>query len=277
MMLPARKTDSPTTSSRARVLAGVCSIAFGLVAVGCAARSDTSAPDGHAPVGLGTGGDTAWSAPAAAESERGRDAGGTSDASTREFALTPTPHGAWSWSGRSLYENLIEYGFTADSTGFVLCTKDPTAAVFTKGCDLIDVATGRVTRHMTSEESYGSGEPHASDPAFAATFAELGFPAARGVSPMASEFVLRWDHEGGAAADQPFEHLSFRLERAATRESRALAQIDATESAAGLKVFPRDAVLSPDGRKLALVVDRVGAPPLLADVRIVDVQAAVLE
>ena len=109
--------------------------------------------------------------------------------SAQELALTPKPEGVPGWAGIGLWENLIQYGFSADSRVFVLCMRDAASARFTKGCDFVDASSGRVLRHVTSREDYGAGERHASDPAFAVELAKLGAPAPRGTTPLASRFA----------------------------------------------------------------------------------------
>src|SRR5262249_10894693 len=142
--------------------------------------------------------------------------------------LTPSPQGTFGWAGISLWENLIQYGFSADSKMFVLCMNEPRSDRFAKGCDLLDTS-GRLLRYVTSNENYGTGDPHEHDPAFAPWFKSLGVPAVRGKTPLASEYALTWTHEPHAEEDQPFKRVTFTLEHVRTHDKTVIANFSAKD------------------------------------------------
>jgi hypothetical protein len=168
-----------------------------------------------------------------------------------------------------MHANLVSYGFSADSKVFANCHVDRQSTVFTKGCDLLHLDTGR-TEHVTSTEDYGDGHPASGDATIRRALDPLGVPARAGPW-RAPNVELTWTVHEAPPAQMP-DTLVFSLRDTASGKTAEIARFDkATE---GFWVYPGDAIVSPDGAKLALVVTVVGGPPLFTDVKIVDVQQA---
>jgi hypothetical protein len=168
-----------------------------------------------------------------------------------------------SWSGVSMFENVISHGWSADSTVFALCHRDEKATLFTKGCDLIHV-DGSPPEHVTSAADYADGHSATNDSTLDARFKPLGIPAPSGQWPWSGALTLTWTVH---TTDDLPDVLTFALRDDASGKQKEIARF--TKDEGGYAVFPREAIVSPDGRQLALVVSYVGAPPLLTAVKIV--------
>jgi hypothetical protein len=173
------------------------------------------------------------------------------------------------WVGVAMWENLISFGWSADSTVFANCQPDTKASVFTKGCDLFH--TDDTPRsHVTSTTDYGDGHPPTKDAALDAALKPLGIPAEPGKWPYSGAITLVWTAQMN---DDSPESIAFSIREDATGDKQEIARFTRDEGG-GYPVYPRAAVVSPDGTKLAIVVSYVGAPPLQTLAKIVGIQSA---
>ena len=167
------------------------------------------------------------------------------------------------WVGVSMFENLVSYGFGTDGKVFANCHVDRSVSLFTKGCDLIHLG-GKID-HVVSTTDYGDGHAAAKDAVLDAALAPLGVPAPPGSWHFARALTLTWSAH--MKEDLP-DALTFSLRNDHTGKLHEIARFDKTDSG-DLAIYPRDAIVSPDGEELALVVSYVGAPPLLVGVKLV--------
>jgi hypothetical protein len=173
-----------------------------------------------------------------------------------------------SWSGVHNWENVISDGWSADSTTFALCHRDMKTELFTKGCDLIHV-DGSPPEHVTSTTDYNDGHSATSDATIDARFKPLGIPAPPGKWPYSGALTLTWSAH---VVDDLPDTLTFSLRDDTSGKQKEIARF--TKDEGGYAVFPREAIVSPDGQNLALVVSYIGAPPLFTAVKIVSTATA---
>jgi hypothetical protein len=177
----------------------------------------------------------------------------------------PLPAELEGWAGISLFENLISSGFSADSKLFASCHAEQTK-VFGKACELLD-RDDHVARRVVSSVDYGDGRPSTSDPELNRVLAPLGVPAAQAPFRYAEDLSLVW------VRPNPSE-VRFALREATTRVETPLAVFQRSDRR---EVIPQRVVISPDGRRLAIVVYVVAGPPLTTAARIVELDRAASE
>lgn len=164
------------------------------------------------------------------------------------------------WAGASMWEATIAHGWTADSSTFVHCrAADWVTGRFTRGCMFVDAATNKTVRTIVSDEDYGAGHG-ARDESLGRVLDPLGFPTKPGLFRYADQVSLSW-----TAGDKELE-LFFVND--ASKKRVSIASFHAEH------LFPRDALISPNGDHLAIVVSHVGGPPLRTLSQVVSVDRA---
>lgn len=175
------------------------------------------------------------------------------------------------WAGAAMQESVLLHGFSADSSIFAHCREADWVPRFTRACWLLDSSSGKSTRVVVSKEDYGGGHSGA-DASLAPHLAPLGIPA-KGGSFRYGDLALSWS-ASNAPDDRGPRDLTFRFREKKSGVELAIAKFHGPQD---LRVFPRDARLSPDGAHLALVVYVIGGPPVTTAAQLVSVHARASE
>lgn len=166
------------------------------------------------------------------------------------------------WAGISMFENLISSGFSADSRLFANCHV-ARQKVLTKACDLID-ADHHVAKRVVSTKDYGDGHSARHDPVLQKVLGPLGVPAPEGTWRYSRDLAVTWNRPSD-------KKLTVSLREATTRVETQIARFVRTDR---MRLLPDRMVLSPDGRRLAVVVYVIGGPPLSTDAQLIEVDRA---
>jgi len=161
------------------------------------------------------------------------------------------------WAGVSLFRTQHRYGFSRDSRLFVACGWEPEAK--TTVCRFRDLETGAETR-VAAEGPTDLGRD-SFDPTLQQRLDSVGAPAVSGRWP-APGVSLTWRRSAEG-------ELVFALQR----EGAGAVEITRFTREKG-DLAPLAALVSPDGRRLALVIERVVGNALVVDARVLDVASA---
>lgn len=162
------------------------------------------------------------------------------------------------WAGIAMFQNLISSGFSRNSKLFANCHVAG-AKIFTKACDLID-RKRHVARRIVSNVDYGDGHSPKNDPVLRRVLGPLGVPAPQGKWRYAGDLVVTWK--------QPSEkRIDVSLRERSTGVQVVLASFQRSDR---MLLVPDRIAVSPNGRRLAIVVYVVGGPPLTTDAQVID-------
>lgn len=176
------------------------------------------------------------------------------------------------WAGIGVQIGVLDHGWIADSSRFVHCRRADWVAYIKRACWLLDARTGKTDRVLMSRDRFDGGHS-GPDLSLAPILGPLGFKAAPGRFAYADVAKLVWEVpvEGVNGA----RVVEFYLEHPKTKTRTAIATFRGPGQTG---VYPNKAMLSPDGRSLALVVTVYERQGLVTTaVKLVDVDARVAD